>query len=171
MLALSWPAASAALVVCTACWTDLRWRRIPNLLTFPALGLGLVYHAATGGWEGFFGALLGAAIAPALLALLHAGRGVGMGDLKLVAALGAVLGLSTGVLVVLVTAIAGGLLAGLRILMALKGVPVLLRRRGTMPAATEAPGAPPAAPLGALTIPYALAIAMGTFITLAAQWF
>ena len=38
------------------------------------------------GWVGLVLALSGAVLAPALLLLMHGGRGIGMGDLKLAAA-------------------------------------------------------------------------------------
>ena len=38
-------ASGASLVLATtACWTDLRTRRIPNVLTFGAAGVGLAFH-------------------------------------------------------------------------------------------------------------------------------
>jgi Flp pilus assembly protein protease CpaA len=47
--------------------TDLRWRRIPNFLTFPALGLALVVRIGFQGWAGLGVALGGAVLAPGLL--------------------------------------------------------------------------------------------------------
>ena len=168
----SWTAGATALLVCTAALTDVRWRRIPNLLTFPAIGLGLVFHLATAGWEGLFFSLSGAVLAPVVLALLHAGRGFGMGDLKLVAAIGAILGPRLGAAAVLVSAIAGGLVAAVWILKS-RRVQVLrllpfARRLAEREAALQ--GSRPAEPIRKLTIPYGVAISIGTFITLAASW-
>ncbi len=35
-----------------ACATDLRTRRIPNVLTFTAAAAGLLFHTAVAGWGG-----------------------------------------------------------------------------------------------------------------------
>src|SRR5580658_2665697 len=54
------------LVVSIAAFTDLKWRRIPNWLTLPALPVGLIAQSVYGAgfWQGLGGALAG------LLALL-----------------------------------------------------------------------------------------------------
>jgi prepilin peptidase CpaA len=102
----------AAIAVClAACTTDVRWRRIPNALTFPAAGAAILFHwwvagshaaaAALGGW--FVGVLL---FSPFFIA-----GGLGAGDLKLLGAVGAWLGPVPALFVALYTAIAGGILA------------------------------------------------------------
>jgi prepilin peptidase CpaA len=71
---------------------DLRWRRIPNGLTVPALVLGLLFHAATAGGAGLLVGLGGFATGFGLLFLMWlTGSGAG-GDVKLMGALGAWLG-------------------------------------------------------------------------------
>ena len=47
-----------SLIVLTAAVTDLRWQRIPNWLTLPALPVGLVAQTVYG--DGFLQGLLGA---------------------------------------------------------------------------------------------------------------
>ena len=32
---------------------DVRVQKIPNLLTFPAMVMALIFHSVTGGWKGF----------------------------------------------------------------------------------------------------------------------
>jgi prepilin peptidase CpaA len=72
-----------------AAFTDLRQRRIPNALTVPTAVAGLLFHTfAPGGW-GPSTALLGFAIGFGLLFLPWCFGGGGMGDVKLLAALGA----------------------------------------------------------------------------------
>lgn len=69
------------------------WKhRIPNVLTVPAALLGLTYHGLTAGGHGLLLALAGLAIGFALLLLPWLMGGGGMGDVKLLAALGAWLG-------------------------------------------------------------------------------
>jgi prepilin peptidase CpaA len=136
-------------------------------LTFPAIVIGLLIHFGIAGWKGLVLGLAGALIAPALLFVLHLGRGIGMGDVKLVAGLGAILGPFTGLLAVLVSAVVGGAMAGLIILCAPHASWPSFWRRRTSPAANQ----PQADVLvGALTMPYGVAIGIGTLITLAVTW-
>ena len=78
--------------------TDLRARRIPNFLTFPAAGVGVALHSMQEGWWGLALALVGAVTAPGVLMLLRAFRRLGMGDVKLAMAVGALLGPAAGAL-------------------------------------------------------------------------
>jgi prepilin peptidase CpaA len=156
--------------------TDLRARRIPNFLTFPAAGLGLGLHSVQEGWWGLALSLVGAVTAPGVLMLLRAFRRLGMGDVKLAIAVGALLGPAAGALAMLVSCIAGGFLAfvcllrpgsaGARYLSPFFiGVPVLSRVYST----SSEPSSE--APIATLTIPYGVAIAVGTLLTLGAlQW-
>src|SRR5690606_6853686 len=90
---------------------DLRTRRIPNVLTFGAAAAALAYALAQGGpsalaWA-FGGWLLGAALFFPLFAL----GGMGAGDVKLLAALGAWLGPVDVIWLAIFSSIAGGALA------------------------------------------------------------
>jgi prepilin peptidase CpaA len=90
---------------------DLRSRRIPNALTFgiAAFGFGM---AGTGASDlSFWGAAGGCALGLALMLPGHVLGGTGAGDVKLVAALGAVLGPGRILATFLYSAIAGGVLA------------------------------------------------------------
>ncbi len=102
----------AALVLASiACWTDLRTRRIPNLLTFGAAGAGLVFHSLAPGGSGWQVALGGWAAGVLLFSPIFLLRGIGAGDLKLLGAFGAWLGPVMAVWVGLWGAVAGGVLA------------------------------------------------------------
>jgi len=84
--------AGIAVLVAVAAVTDLRLRKIPNVLVGLGAGLGLLVQAASMGLEGV-GAGLGGFIAGA--AVLLPGfllRMTGAGDVKLMAALGTFLG-------------------------------------------------------------------------------
>jgi len=104
-------ASAAALVLAAiACWTDLRTRRIPNVLTFGAAAAGLVFHAFFSG-SGPLIALAGWLTGVLIFAPLFLLRGMGAGDLKLLGALGAWLGPLMAFRIGLWSAIAGGVLA------------------------------------------------------------
>jgi prepilin peptidase CpaA len=102
---------AAVLLVVAACVRDVRTRRIPNALTFGAMAAALLFHAATGGWSALSSSLLGWVLGAALFFPIFALRGMGAGDVKLLAAVGAWLGPSDVFRVALVTAVAGGILA------------------------------------------------------------
>lgn len=75
-----------------ACGVDLATRRIPNWLTFSGALLGLAYHAVVGGASGSVFSLAGVAAGLVLFFPWFALGGMGAGDVKLLAALGAWLG-------------------------------------------------------------------------------
>jgi prepilin peptidase CpaA len=91
---LPWGVAVVAALVGAVC--DLRWRKIPNLLTLPTLLAGLVWAGYSYGASGLLGATAGCLLlaAPYLVLFLFAGGGAG--DVKLMGALGAWLGLVDG---------------------------------------------------------------------------
>ncbi len=79
-------------VLAVAVVTDLRSRRIPNLLTFPALGLGILLNSAFLGLDGLKISGEAALLAMAILLPLYMFKGLGAGDVKLMAAIGALKG-------------------------------------------------------------------------------
>jgi len=101
----------AIAIAVVAAAVDVRWRRIPNLLTFGAAAAGLIYHAASGGLHGAGFSAAGWAVGLVLFFPFFALRGMGAGDVKLLAALGAWLGPAATLWVALFSAIAGGVLA------------------------------------------------------------
>ena len=72
-----------------ACITDLRTRRIPNVLTFGAAIAGLVAHIALDGASGALTAAGGWLTGLLIFLPFFALGGMGGGDVKLLAALGA----------------------------------------------------------------------------------
>jgi prepilin peptidase CpaA len=125
-----------------AVW-DARTGRIPNWLTLPLVPAALLLHGAFGGTSAVLeglGGLVACLIVPGLLYRISRGRGIGGGDVKLFAALGALLGpvrgleVEFGAFVVLAVialvrlAYAGKLLAVLRNALLLLVGPVLPAR-------------------------------------------
>jgi prepilin peptidase CpaA len=100
-----------ALVAAIAGYTDLRWRRIPNWLTVPALALGIAVNSIANGWTGTKAALLGAGLGLLILLPFVLLRSLGAGDWKLVGALGAFLGPQPLITVLFGTVLIAGIMA------------------------------------------------------------
>ena len=91
--------------------TDLRSRRIPNLLTGPAMLVGLSLHLAAGGWKECSSSFIALILCGAIFLVLHLAGGMGGGDVKLIAAEACLLGLPSAGALLLYTVLCGGLLA------------------------------------------------------------
>jgi prepilin peptidase CpaA len=147
-----WP---VLVLVAVATVTDLLSRRIPNWLTLPFLAAGLVMGGVAGGLAGLARSAGGAGLAILLLGAFCLLRGMGWGDLKLCAAVGAWLGPGQLVLALIMTAVAGGLAAVAALLWRGTGYKLPARLRIDDPAA--------------FSLPYAPAIAVGTVFALLAR--
>jgi prepilin peptidase CpaA len=90
---------------------DLRTRRIPNILTATLAAVGIGLAAAGFGRVGLGAALLGCLLGLAFMMPGHIFGATGAGDVKLLAAAGALLGPKDTIYAFLYTAIAGGILA------------------------------------------------------------
>jgi prepilin peptidase CpaA len=94
-----------------ACLFDIRSGRIPNLLTFGAAAVAIVFAAATAGLSGLGMALAGWGVGCVIFAPWFVLGGMGAGDVKLLAALGAWLGPHETLWAGLYAGLAGGPLA------------------------------------------------------------
>jgi prepilin peptidase CpaA len=103
--------AVAVAVALAGCIADLRTRRVPNALTFGAALAAAAYFLVTGGIAGLGQAVGGWAVGLLLFLPLFALGGLGGGDVKLLAALGAWMGPTAALWVGLWAAVAGGPLA------------------------------------------------------------
>jgi len=90
---------------------DVRERRIPNLLTGPAIVAALMLHGLSGGWRGLEDSALAGMGAGGIFLVFYLAGGMGAGDVKLMTAVGCFAGLSPLPLVVLSTALAGAAFA------------------------------------------------------------
>jgi prepilin peptidase CpaA len=90
---------------------DLRTRRVPNILTATLAAIGLGLAAAGFGRVGLGASVLGCALGLAFMLPGHLFGATGAGDVKLLAAAGALLGPKDTIFAFLYTAIAGGILA------------------------------------------------------------
>ena len=91
---------------------DVRYRRIPNWLTVSGAVLGVAINTIIGSPEGgLVFSLVGLLVAFAVYVALYALRAMGAGDVKLMAATGALVGWERWFGIFLVTALLGGVMA------------------------------------------------------------
>jgi len=160
------PAVIAIITIAT--YTDCRWRLIKNILTVPAVALGLLLHFLGSGWPGLTFALLGLAAGFGLMMIPFAFGQMGGGDVKLMAALGSFLGAYAIMNVFLYTTLAGGLVALGFAVYRKEGFNFLSRTWQLAKGLLIFQTLPLKEPQGehAVTIPYGLAIAIGTLLYL-----
>jgi prepilin peptidase CpaA len=104
-------AVAAIAVALVACVTDIANRRIPNPLTFGAALAGVMAHIALGGWSGIGISVGGWLVGLACFFPFFLLGGMGGGDVKLLAALGAWLGPWDALWLAVYASIAGGVMA------------------------------------------------------------
>ena len=146
---------------------DIRSRTIPNVLTGPALLLGVGAHLLLGGRAGVVYSLVGALLAGAVLFPGWLAKWMGAGDVKLMAAVGAWLAYPQAFYAVLGAMIAGGLLSVL--VAARRGILVRTIRAAALlvpglAARVDRSGPPPETT--GVYVPFALAILAGSLFAL-----
>jgi prepilin peptidase CpaA len=100
-----------ALVVIVAAIWDVRQRRVPNWLTLPALAVGIGLNAFLYETPGLWLALKGLGLAMLIYFPLYLLRGMGAGDVKLMAAVGAIVGPANWLGIFVLAAVVGGVAA------------------------------------------------------------
>ena len=103
-----WP---TLIVLTVATFTDLRSRRIPNWLVLPFMVLGIAISGWMQGWHGVGQSLEGFALGAGVYGALFCLGGMGMGDVKLMAAIGAWVGPSQLLVALVVAGMVGGIMA------------------------------------------------------------
>ena len=103
-----WP---TLIVVIVATITDLWSRRIPNWLVVPFLVVGIALSGFSGGWRGLGQSLLGALLGALVLGIFYWAGGMGMGDVKLFASVGAWIGPFQLIFAFVFMGLAGGVMA------------------------------------------------------------
>jgi prepilin peptidase CpaA len=96
-------------IALTGGWADLRSRRIPNWLNLSGVILGLGLNSLFSQGEGLKLAALGLGLALLIYVPLYLIRAMGAGDVKLMVAIGALIGPENWLVVFLTTAILGGI--------------------------------------------------------------
>ena len=100
---------SAVLIVASV--NDLRFQKIPDLLTYPVMLIAVGCHVVMNGLNGLLFSVGGLALGIAVFILPYLMGGMGAGDAKLMGAVGAILGAKGVFVAFLFTAIAGGIYA------------------------------------------------------------
>lgn len=99
------------LVLILSVYFDIKEKRIPNVITFPIIIWGFISASFYSGLIGFQFSLLGFLCGFAVFFIPFAFRIMGGGDVKLMAAIGTLLGWKMVLLILLYTALAGGMIA------------------------------------------------------------
>lgn len=107
----NWSVKLVCVALIVAAWIDGKELRVPNWITFPMVLTGLIYNTWVGGWGGMGEGLLGMAVGLACLLPLYAVGGMGAGDVKLMAGVGAWLGWQPTLYAFFVTTIVGAVMA------------------------------------------------------------
>jgi len=102
-----WP---TLIVLAVATFTDLRHRRIPNWLVLPFLLAGLAASGWLHGWRGIGQSFAGLGLGLVIYGFLFCIGGMGAGDVKLCAAIGAWIGPDQLFIALVLTGVAGGIM-------------------------------------------------------------
>jgi len=110
----NWPIWVVSLTLVVAAVIDGLQLKVPNWITFPMIISGWIYSATLSpfaGWEGLMYSLIGTAVGLLLLLPAYAIGGMGAGDVKLMAGVGAWVWGTVTFYAFAVSAIIGGLIA------------------------------------------------------------
>lgn len=163
--------AGLVLVAAGGIWWDVREGRVPNALTGGALLLGLAL-GIWGGMETFVSALAGAGAGFAVALPVFLVGGLGGGDVKLLAAMGSLLGFGQLPAALAAIAVIGGLMAAFEVVRrgavrrTARNIFLIIMSFGrdsfTRWKQREAGNAFTVGSPTAITVPYAVAIAVGS---------
>ena len=112
----NWHVKLVAAVLIWAAWIDGKQLRVPNWLTFPMVLSGIAFNVWASGWSGLGAALWGTAVGLLCLLPLYAVGGMGAGDVKLMAGVGAWLGAGVTFYAFCVSTVVGAVIAVLMVL-------------------------------------------------------
>jgi prepilin peptidase CpaA len=115
----NWPIWFVTITLVVAAVIDGLKLKVPNWITFPMIISGWIYSSTLSpyaGWEGLVYSLLGTVVGLALLMPAYAIGGMGAGDVKLLAGVGAWVWGTTTLYAFALSAIIGGVIAVLMVL-------------------------------------------------------
>ena len=149
-------------------YTEVRFRRIPNFATLTALVLAIAASFIFRGWEGGRSSLIGAAVGGGVLLPFCLIGALGGGDFKLMAAVGAIVGWPMIFPALYFSSLAGGVMALLLLIwknQLLSGLTRVFKLMFGRKDKSERKGLK-----RDLTLPFGLAIAVGTLIAIVRNW-
>jgi prepilin peptidase CpaA len=114
----NWPIWFVTITLVVAAVIDGLKLKVPNWITFPMIISGWIYSAAFSpyaGWEGLMFSLIGTVVGLALLLPLYAIGGMGAGDVKLLAGVGAWVWGTVTLYAFAVSTVVGGVIAVLMV--------------------------------------------------------
>ena len=155
---------------------DFRHRRIPNWLVLAGLILGLSLNGFLFEWAGVKTSLLGMGLALVIYFPLYLLRGMGAGDVKLMAAIGSIVGPANWFGIFVLTALLGGVAAiGLlvmkqRLARGLQNVGFLVQQLASFKAPYAMREDLDVTSGKSLKLPHGVVIAFGCFVFLGSAW-
>lgn len=105
---MEWNRSIVVIVLIAASYFDIKEKRIPNFITFPAMMWGIIYSTICSGFDGLQFSLIGFAFGMAVFFIPFALGYMGAGDVKLMGAVGALMGWKFTLSALLYAALAGG---------------------------------------------------------------
>lgn len=161
------PIGILVLMLGVAVYTDIRFGKIYNKLTLPCMALGILLSAVSNGWMGFLSSIGGILIILIPFLLFAPAAGIGGGDVKLMMAVGALLGYKAAIWAVLISAVVGGALAVITVLIYREFLSTT--KNVFLSAVLKAPVFLTSGSKG-LKVRYSPAIAIGTILTIIYQF-
>lgn len=159
-----------------AAYFDLRVRRIPNWLNVTGVALGFILNTYFDGLHGLISAGGGMLSALCVYIPLYALKGMGAGDVKLMAAIGAIVGPSNWLNIFLATALLGGaasvilILARRKVAQTLHNISVILTQLTKGRAPSESDSSLSIHHSQSLKMPHGAIIATGVIAFLIFRW-
>ncbi|MFZ9089445.1 MAG: A24 family peptidase [Planctomycetaceae bacterium] len=112
----NWHVKAVCIILIVAAWIDGKELRVPNWITYPMVFAGLIYSTSVGGVDGFIAGLLGMFTGLLTLLPLYSVGGMGAGDVKLMAGIGAWMGWQVTLAAFGVSVVVGAVMAVIMVL-------------------------------------------------------
>ncbi len=160
---------AACLCAAVSAVYDIKSRRIPNFITGPAILTGLALHTIGEGWHGLLTSFAAALICGVIFLVFYLAGGMGAGDVKLMTAVGCLAGLPHVSYLLVLSALAGGVM-GIAMAISRGKLTETLGNVGNLVTHHRQEGLTPHPELNVrnkntLRLPYGVAIAAGCALT------